>query len=125
LAKDFENQPIGDVLDHLAQAQTLAERATANLRSDFTDEATAREQSAHSELSIARKNFQKFVNEHRDQFEKPEDEKVPVANAEQVEKLAEFRDAEKAALDFLKNTSDKQKSLAEAAKKATKDSAGP
>ena len=123
LAMDFENQPIGEVLDHLAQAQNFAERATASLKNDFAADATTREQNAHAELSIARKNFQKFVNDNKDLFDKPENQKEqsPVADSEQTEKIAEFRDAEKAALDFLKSTAEKQKELADKAKRAAKE----
>lgn len=122
IAKELENQPIGEVLDHLAQAQTHAEAATTDLQNDFASDATTREQNAHAELSMARKNFQKFVNEHPDAFDEPKG-KEPAADADQIDKIAEFRDAEKVAQDFLKKTAEKQKSLTDAAKKATKENA--
>ena len=122
LAKDFENQPIGDVLDHLAQAQGFAEKATASLQNDFASDATAREQNAHSELSIARKTFQKFINENPDAFDdKDKPEKSPVADAEQIDKIVEFRGAEKAAADFLKTTAEKQKEISDQSKKTPKE----
>ena len=117
LAADYENQPIGDTLDHLAMAGTYIDRATSQLKSDFASQAIPSEQAALTELAATRKNFQKFINEHPDAF-KDDDNKdqEPFSASGQLDKISEFRDAQKAAKDFLDKTEQKQKELAEKAK---------
>ncbi len=125
MAADFENQPIGDTLDHLAMAGTYIERATTALRNDFASQAIPPEQAAFTELVATRKNFQKFINEHPDAFDKDQDkESAPFSKSDQLDKIAEFRDAEKAAKDFLQYTEDKQKQLADKAKNAGSGESG-
>lgn len=121
LAADFENQPIGDTLDHLAMSGTYIERATTALRNDFADQALPPEQAAFTELVATRKNFQKFVNEHPEAFNRegdPDKDPMPFSTSGQIDKIAEFRNAQKAAKDFLQKTEDKQKQLADKAKSA-------
>ncbi len=116
LAADFENKPIADTLDHLAMAGTYMERATTALRNDFASQAIPTEQSALTELVATRKNFQKFINEHPDAFK--DDDPTPFSSSGKLDKIAEFRDAEKAAKEFLQKTEEKQKDLAGQAKEA-------
>ena len=112
LAADFENKDIGDTLDHLALAGTYTGSATTELRNDFASQAIPNEQAALTELAATRKNFQKFINEHPDAFKDDQQDSTPVSDEGQVAKIAEFRDAEKAAKDFLKKSVEKQKDLA-------------
>jgi len=112
LAADYENQPIGDTLEHLAMSGTYIDRAVTELRNDFASQAVPLEQGALTELAATRKNFQKFINEHPDAFKDEDKDSSPVAGTGQTEKIAEFRNAEKAASDFLQKSADKQKNLA-------------
>ncbi len=70
ISSELENQPIGEVLDHLAQAETLtsSKRAGGSLQLDQLPDGESQERTALTELVATRKQFQKFVNEHPDAF---------------------------------------------------------
>ncbi|MEI8341796.1 MAG: hypothetical protein WCH43_09720, partial [Verrucomicrobiota bacterium] len=68
IAAKFENQPIGDILDHLAASQIWIGHASTELVNDLPAQAIPSEQGALTELVALRKNFQKFIHEHPDSF---------------------------------------------------------
>lgn len=126
MAADFENQPIADTLDHLAMSGTYIDRATTALKNDFAAQALPNEQASLTELGATRKDFQKFINEHPDAFKDDQDDQdsTPFASTNKLDKIAEYRDAEKAAQDFLQKTEDKQKQLADKTKDAASGDTG-
>ena len=124
IAGEMENQPVGDVLNHLALAANELERAGASLKDNFMAGASNHERSALTELVATRKNFQKFVTEHPDAFAKPKPDETSPFVAEKADKLkemAEFRNESQAAQEFVKQAAERQRSIAQrtaASKKA-------
>lgn len=112
MASEMENKPIGQALDHLAQAGKSLERAGQHLRDDVIPEAQAQERSGLADLVAARKAFQKVVSENPQAFEEPKDEPPPTADPkDKLREIAEFRNEEKAAQDFLQKLAQKQSLL--------------
>jgi hypothetical protein len=117
LAAEMENQPIGDVLTHLAAAEGWIDEAHAALRADAPT-AMAKEQGALTELVATRKSFQKFISENPGAFggAQGEPEDTPTAKLpEELKQILELRDQEKAAQELVKKTLDAQRKLAEKA----------
>ena len=116
LAAEMENQPIGDVLTHLAAAEGWIDEAHAALRADAPT-AMAKEQGALTELVATRKSFQKFISENPDAFQDGQGESgedTPTAKLpEELKQILELRDQEKAAQELVKKTIDAQRKLAE------------
>lgn len=117
IATEFENAPVGEVLDHLAQAETWLKRAGAKLADDFLPEAQSHERTALTELVATRKAFQKTVSEHPDAFNKPEEEEPsPIAeSSKKLKQVEEFRNETKAAQEFVKKTQERQQDIAKRA----------
>ena len=108
IAAGMENLPVAEVLDHLAGAGEWLESATDALEGDV---ATAQqpEQSALAELVATRKSLQKSISDNPDAFA-PQEEMPPVAELpDKLERIAEFRDEEKAALELLDQVLEEQR----------------
>lgn len=123
IAAELENQPIGNVLDHLAAAEKWLDGAAGRLRADALPEAQSRERTALTELIATRKQFQKFIAEHPDAFgdENSGEEKSPVADATgKLKQMEEFRNESKAAQDFVKQLREQQEHLGQAAASSKK-----
>ena len=113
LAAEMENQPIGDVLTHLAASEGWIEKARLALEEEAPD-AMAKEQGALAELVATRKSFQKVVTDHPEAFEGDdgEGEDTPVAELpDKLKQILELRDQEKAAQELVKKTLEAQRSL--------------
>ena len=115
ISSELENEPVGDVLDHLAQAETWLKRAGGSLQADQLPDAQAQERTALTELVATRKQFQKFVNDHPDAFQPPkEDEATPIAGAtDKLKQIEEFRNENKAAQDLVQDTLQSEQALSQ------------
>jgi hypothetical protein len=117
LAAEMENQPIGEALDSLAQAEHSLDAASRLLEENVMGEAQNQERRALSELVAARKIFQKAVSDNPEAFAEgtggsAEDEPSPTAETKRkLDKMAEFRDEAKAAQDFVQKTGEEQGEL--------------
>ncbi|MBM3882781.1 MAG: hypothetical protein FJ387_24170 [Verrucomicrobia bacterium] len=113
LALSFENRPIGEALDRLAAAQQALEQASRSLETEATSQAQTDERTALAELVAARKAFQKTVTEHPKEFAEPTpEEPPPLAELKaQLKEIAEFRDEQKAAQEFLEGLVQRQKAI--------------
>lgn len=113
LAAEMENQPIGDVLTHLAASEGWIEKARLALL-DEAPEAMAKEQGALAELVATRKSFQKVVTDHPEAFagDDAEGEDTPAAELpDKLKQILELRDQEQAARELVKRTLDAQRAL--------------
>jgi hypothetical protein len=113
ISSELENQPIGDVLDYLALADTWLKRAGGTLQLDQLPDAESQERTAFTELVATRKQFQKFVNDHPGAFSSPkESEDTPIAgSAGKLMQIEEFRNETQAAQDFVQTTVQSEQSL--------------
>jgi hypothetical protein len=114
IASELENQPVGEVLDHLAGAESWLKRAATSLDESLMPEAQGHERTALTELVATRKMFQKAITDHPDAFKNSDDEEpTPVAEAAgKLKQIEEFRNETKAAQEFVKRTQEKQQALA-------------
>lgn len=119
MAAEMENQPIGEALDNLAQAQKSLGEATRTLTANNLDKAPNLERSALSELVAARKTFQKAVTEHPDAFGEPRKEQT-ADDSQKLDQMAEFRNEAKAAQEFVQKTLEQQRNLQQQARLAAK-----
>lgn len=122
MAANRENQPVGDTLDNLVKAQGALGEAGGLLRQDVMDEAQQTERAALADLVAARKGFHKALSEHPGNFTQPKDGGPPLVagNAEkQLQEMAEFRNETKSAQDFVHQTAEQQKNLAQKAASAS------
>jgi hypothetical protein len=115
ISSELENQPIGEVLDHLAQAETWLKRAGGSLQLDQLPDSESQERTALTELVATRKQFQKFVNDHPDAFGSPKgNEDTPIAgDAGKLKQIEEFRNETQAAQDLVQSTFQSEQSLAQ------------
>lgn len=120
MAADMENQPVGEALDSLAQAQKSLTEATRSLAANNLDEAPSLERSALSELVAARKVFQKAVTEHPDSFGEPRKEQT-ADDSHKLDQMAEFRNEAKAAQEFVQKTLEQQRNVQQQARLAGKN----
>ncbi|MEO7297894.1 MAG: hypothetical protein ABI042_04880, partial [Verrucomicrobiota bacterium] len=124
MAVKMENKPIGEVLDQLALAEKTLNKASGSLRQNEMPVAKNEEREALKQLIETRKIFQKTVSNNADAFDekkdKPEDDVSPIADdsKDKLKEMAEFRNEEKAAKQFVKDTLEKQQVLAAKASKA-------
>jgi hypothetical protein len=124
LAAEMENQDVGDVLTHLAEAETLLGDAKKAIASEASD-VLPKEQSALAELVATRKSFQKVVRDHPEAFKGEdgnengdEEDEVPVAELpDKLKKIAEFRDEQKAVEEQVKKARDEQRRIADRAQR--------
>lgn len=116
-AAELEEAPVGGLVEELAAAQKTLNQASGTLSSDLIPDAQQQEREALNQLVAARKHFQKVIAENPDQFsEQPDDEPTPGADAgDKLQQMAEFRNEQKAAQDFVKAAVDKQRGLAQRA----------
>jgi hypothetical protein len=121
VATRFENAPIGEVLDHLAQAESWLKRAGSKLADDFLPEAQSHERTALTELVATRKIFQKKLIEYPDAFKDAEDEESsPITeSSKKLRQVEEFRNETKAAQEFVKKTMERQQDIAKRANTAS------
>ncbi len=115
ISSELENEPIGDVLDHLAQAETWLKRAGSSLQLDQLPDGESQERTALTELVATRKQFQKFANDHPGAFSSPkESEDTPIAgSADKLKQIEEFRNETQAAQDLVQSTFQSEQSLAQ------------
>lgn len=128
MSANLENKPIGDALDNLAKAQDSLQEASGLLLKEVMLEAQERERAALSELVAARKVFQKAVSDHPGDFSQPEQQgQSPVADdsAKRLNEMAEFRDEAKSAREFIQQTAEQQKDLAQRAQSASGEQYAP
>ena len=114
MAKELENQLIGESLDHLAKAETTLEQAADSLRNNLMSAAQNHQRGALSDLLAARKAFQKTVSENPKNFgEKPPDEPPLAKDSKDVLKtITEFRNEQNATRDFMQKLLKQQTALA-------------
>ncbi|HEY0782940.1 MAG TPA: hypothetical protein VGE98_10820, partial [Thermoanaerobaculia bacterium] len=119
----MENQNVGEVLDHLAQAEGHLHHAADALAQTEPEGARPPEQAALEQLVQTRKMFQKAVAEHPEAFggasagagEPP----PPVADLPgKLKKIAEFRDDQKAARGEIDQAVAEQRRIARASRGA-------
>jgi hypothetical protein len=125
MAAELENAPIGDVLDNLAKGEASLERAGRAVAQQ-DKEALQREQDALTDLVATRKTLQKTITDHPEAFgdeDRADVDKTP-PTADQLKKIAEFRNEQKAVAGSLRQLADAQKELAETAR-AKGDAATP
>jgi hypothetical protein len=97
-ATQFENQPIGDILEALATGGEAMRQATGALRDDAVPAARQHEQSALQALIASRKNLQKFISENSEAFGgSGEDDASSGDPLEALTAVTEFRDRQQAA----------------------------
>lgn len=128
MSANLENKPIGDALDNLAKAQDSLQDASGLLVKEVMSEAQERERAALSELVAARKILQKAVSDHPGDFGQPEQQgESPVADdsAKRLNEMAEFRDEAKSAREFVQQTAEQQKDLAQRAQSASGEQYAP
>lgn len=115
IAAEHENQPVAEVLDHLARAQSQLGAAAGALRVDDA-RAPGLQQQALTELVATRKRLQKAVSDTPGAFGSDADEQQPTphddAAAGQLERIAEYRDEDEAVRAGLAALSDDQRGLA-------------
>jgi hypothetical protein len=118
MASDLENKPVGDALDHLAQAEKELHAASKALHQEALPEGQKQERGALADLVAARKAFQKAVSEHPNDFQDnpPEDTPPLPDTQDRLKEIAEFRDAAQAAQDLMRKLVEQQKQLAERAR---------
>lgn len=121
IATEMENQDVAVVLDQLAQAEDLLERARAALSAPDAP-ALAAEQEALAALVAARKKLQKAITDHPEAFGEPgeqAEEPGPMAGLEdKLKQISEFRNEAKAARELLDRVVDEQRRLAKQAETA-------
>lgn len=113
IAAGMENMPVAEVLDALARAETELRRATKALAED-PPAAPPPEHAALAELVDTRKIFQRVLSQGGGGSRRKRplfDDQLPVA--EQMEKVAEVRDQEKAAQELVERVLEEQKRFAE------------
>ena len=117
MAAELENAPIGDVLDNLAKGEASLDRAGRAVAQQ-EKEALQREQDALTDLVATRKTLQKTITDHPEAFgdgDRAEEEKTP-PTVDQLKKIAEFRNEQKAVAGSLRELADAQKRVAETAR---------
>jgi hypothetical protein len=117
MAAELENAPIGDVLDNLAKAEGALDRAGRAVAGQQKD-ALAREQDALTDLVATRKTLQKTITDNPEAFgdgDRADAAREP-PTADQLKKIAEFRHEAKVVAGSLKELSERQKKLADAAR---------
>lgn len=103
IAAEMENQNVGEVLDHLAQAEAALDRAARALRADDPS-SRQHEQEALTHLIATRKSFQKAVSEGQGDGEGGEgDEPEPPYTdlPGKLKQTSELRDSQKVARENL------------------------
>lgn len=115
IAAEHENQPVAEVLDHLARAQTQLAAAAGALRADEAG-VPGLQQQALTELVATRKRLQKAVSDTPTAFTDPSDDQSSTqdapAAAGQLERIAEYRNEDKAVRAGLTELSEEQRRLA-------------
>lgn len=132
IVAENENAPIGDLLDHLTQAQEQMDKATENLVEDVIPEAKQREQGALTELVACRKSFMKVLSQNPNAFgdgsgsssDEGNDPAMITAqeSLKSLSQVTEMHDREQAALKALHQMNQQQHFLAQMA--ATKTDSG-
>ncbi len=113
MAAEFDEAAIAEPLSRLEQAESNMRDATGSLRDNAVDQSIRQERSALAELSSARKQFQKCIASNPDEFgPKPNDLAQLPDLAEALKRIAEFRDEEKVAQDFMNKTIAQQRNIA-------------
>lgn len=118
MAAELENAPIGDVLDNLAKAEGTLDRAGRAVAGQQKD-ALQREQDALTDLVATRKTLQKTITDNPDAFgdgDRADETKAP-PTTDQLKKIAEFRHEEKVVAGSLSELSERQRKLADDARK--------
>jgi hypothetical protein len=111
MAAKMENQPIGQALENLAKAQGSLDDAGQALKDDFLGPAQDHEREALADLVATRKNFQRIVSDHPQDFSSPPGES-PIANAsDKFNQMTEFRDETKSASEFVQKLLKDQKQV--------------
>lgn len=116
MATKMENKPIGEALDHLAQADKILGTAARSIETDNVPQGQNQERSALTELIASRKMFQKAVSDHpgdfQDKQDQPGQESSPVADStSKLNEIAEFRNEARVTQDFVKEKLDQQSEL--------------
>lgn len=113
ISANMENQSIEAALDSLAKAGVSLTGASAALEQDQLDPAQNQQRAALAQLIAARKDFQKAVSEHSDQFNPAQqaDSRSALDHPKQLNEMAEFRDEQKSAEEFVRNAVDEQQQV--------------
>jgi hypothetical protein len=113
MSANMENQPVDTALQSLAKAQTSLGQASASLEQDLIDQAQNQERAALAQLVAARKEFQKTVNEHSQDFNSSQsaDSRPALDDSKRLNEMAEFRDEAKSAEEFVRNAVDAQRQV--------------
>jgi predicted DNA-binding ribbon-helix-helix protein len=120
ITTEMENKPVGEVLDHLAKAESWMTSATTNLLNEVST-GLSQEQSALKELVASRKSFQKTITENPEAFEGQDgndhgSDMTRIAEpSDKLKTMAEFRNEAKAMRDLVKQTLRQQEDLAQRA----------
>ncbi len=120
IAAEYENKPVAEVLDHLARAQEQLEAAARGLRADAV-QTPAWQQQALTELVATRKRLQKAVSDTPRAFQDQDEEAPPTEQpdiAGQLERIAEYRDEDKAVRAGLAELADAQRQVVHDAARA-------
>lgn len=129
MTAELENHAIGEMLDHIAQAESWMERATGNLRSDGAPEGQKQEQSALTELVNARKSLQKYISDNPSDFQDGSGESSPHASdapsKDKLKEIAEFRNQANATQAFIDKLIEQQHSIAEKTRKLPRNVKAP
>lgn len=114
MAAELEGRPIAESLGSLRRAETNLTRAGEALVSDAMPEAQNRERGALADLIAARKLFQRAITDHPDAFHEPKPEEPPplAQDARRLKEIAEFRDAARAAEQFVEKAVQQQREIA-------------
>ncbi|MEI7732662.1 MAG: hypothetical protein WCO56_24030 [Verrucomicrobiota bacterium] len=119
MAADLEGTPAEDAVRSMASAVESLAQSGKLLEENTLPEAQGRELKALAELNAARKMFHKTMCNQAGDGDgdgnspppKPPEENQPEENAKKLEAMAEFRNEEKAAQEFVEKTAAQQQSL--------------
>jgi len=117
IAAELEEHDVGEVLDHLSQAEVLLNRASNAIKDDAPG-IVPLEQKALEQLVATRKRLQKAISDNPGGFSDSSDdtEPTPVVDLpDKLKQISEFRNEEQAGLDFTQKTLDEQRHLADRA----------
>ena len=123
VAAEMENKPVGQMLDHVAKAESFARRAVDELQYDSAG-SIPQAQNALTELIAARKAIQKAISDNPDAFgggEGSDEERPPVVSpSDRLKQISEFRNEQKAAQELVQKTLDQQRGIADRTQRGSK-----
>jgi hypothetical protein len=117
IASKMENQDVGVVLDHLAQAERHLDGAARSLAAE-DPKAQPQEHDGLNALVATRKSLQKAITDNPDAFKDGDESDEPMAKLEgKLDKISEFRNEEKTTQELLDRAVEQQKRLQQRAAK--------